>query len=150
MNRVDDADAASGKAPVDCLRVLQVRIHPRGSIQKPRAQMTRSLFCVARILGNSPRCGQGRHLHAQTHQRAAMLVEVVRVRHAITLDIWPAWILWIRPPVITLGKKVVPAAGAARTMRSRDRDRGFVQILVCCFQDSLTIEPGDVESWLLC
>src|SRR6266478_768950 len=125
MNRVDDPDPASGKAPMDCLRVLQVRIHPCRWIQKPGSQMTCGMFRITLVTGYLPCRYECRHLHTQAHQRAAMFIEVVGVRHAIALNIRAVGILRIGPPVITLGEKVVRAAGAAGTMGSRDRDWSF-------------------------
>jgi len=37
MNRVNDAGAATGCAPMNGLRILQIRIHPRAFINEPGA-----------------------------------------------------------------------------------------------------------------
>ena len=39
MNSINDPDPATGKSPFDGLRILQIRIHPRFRVDKPRTQM---------------------------------------------------------------------------------------------------------------
>ena len=78
-----------------------------------------------------------------------MLNEVIRVRHSVALNVWSARDLRVGPPVIAFRKEIVHAAGAAGAVRSGDRDWCFLQVLVRCFQNTLTIKGGDLESSLL-
>src|SRR5882724_5537334 len=107
MNRIDNADSASGETAVNRLRILQVGIHTRRAIHKPGAQMTGGVLCIAVVLRNLPRRRQGWNLHAEAHQGTTMIVEIVRVRHSITLNVWTTRVLWVRPPVVTFRKEVV-------------------------------------------
>src|SRR6266550_3909864 len=113
MDRIDDADPASGETAMNSLRILQIRIHSCRAIHKPGAQMIGGVLCIAAVVRYLPRRRQGRHLHAQTHQCTAMIVEIVGVRHSVTLDVWTTRILWVRPPVVAFRKEIVSAAGAS-------------------------------------
>ncbi len=118
---VDHALRAPGSDAVDGLGVTEVRGHARLGIHEPRAQVAAGVHGVAPITGETPGRGQRRHLHAQPHQGAAVLDEVVGVRHPVPLDIGPVGVLGIGPPVVALGEELVGAAGAARRLRGGDR-----------------------------
>src|SRR5207247_9875304 len=148
INRLDDADAPSSRDAMDRLRELQVWIHARRFVDKPCAQMKRGLLRITLILRDQV-CGcKRRNLNTQAHQRATMLDEVVRVRHAVALNVRATGILWIGPPVIALREKVMQSARAARTVRGSDCDGCFSQILICRFQDARAIKGRDVEAGL--
>src|SRR6266496_3678880 len=78
-----------------------------------------------------------------------MLDEIVGVRHAIALNVWPVGILRIRPPIVAFGKKVMHAPGAPRAVRRRDGDWLLGEVLFCRFQDPTAIESGEIEACLL-
>src|SRR5437660_1549324 len=148
MNCVDDSDATSGRDSVDGLGELQVWIHARRFVDKPRAQVERGVLRITLILRDQV-CGcKRRNLNTQAHQRATMLDEVVRVRHAVALNVRATGILWIGPPVIALREKVMQSARAARTVQGGDCDGCFSQILICRFQDACAIKGRDVEAGL--
>ena len=128
VDRIDDADAPPGDAPLDRLRVAQVRVHERGFVGEPRAEVPRRMLRVRTFLRQQPRRGQRRDVNAQSHQRLAVRNEVLRVRQAVTLNVWAFRIGGIRPPVITFGKEIMPAAGAARAHDGRDRDRRLPEV----------------------
>src|SRR5215510_5131097 len=107
MNCVDDAYAPTGSNSVNSLRVLQIRIHARRRFKKPGPQMESRMFRIAFVVGDQISSSERRHLHTQTHQGAAMLDEILGIRHSIALNVWSIWILRIRPPVITLREKVM-------------------------------------------
>src|SRR6266849_6658016 len=65
MNRIDDSGAAASHASMNRLRELQVRIHARSFVEKPRPQMRCSVLRVAQ--------------HAATHLRAWFLDERTRM-----------------------------------------------------------------------
>ena len=125
MDGVDDSGAAASHAPMNRLSELQVRIHARSFVEKPRAQMRRRVLRVALVLRQLPGGDERRHLHAQSHQVPPMIDKIVRVRHSVTLNVWPIWIFRVWPPVIRLGKEVMQSPSTARTRRRRDRDRLF-------------------------
>ena len=83
---------------------------------------------VAPFPGQHPRCGQRRHVNAQPHQGLPVRNEVLRVGHAVPLNVRPFRISRVRPPVISLRKKIMPAAGAARTHDGRDRERRLPEV----------------------
>jgi len=49
--------------------------------------------------------GECRHLDAEPHEGAAVLDEIVRICHAVALNVRAARVLRVRPPVIAFGKK---------------------------------------------
>ena len=130
VDRVDDPGAAPGRHAVDRLRVRQVRVHPRGRIDEPRAQMTPRVRRIARVAGQLPGGGQRRHLDAQAHQGAPVFDEVVGIGFAVAPDVRTARVLRVRPPVVAFGEEVVQAAGAARGARAGDGLRRALQVPV--------------------
>src|SRR5882672_2622912 len=132
MDRVDDAGAASGEAAVDCLRVLQVWIQTCALINEPGPQMPGGVLRITLVMGQQPRGGERRHCYAQPHQGASMIVEVIRVRQTVALNVGTAGIRRIRPPVVSFGKVIVRPAGAAWAVRGGDRQRLLRKIFVGC------------------
>ena len=100
VHRVDDADAAPRDAAMNRLRVQQMRIHARGRIDKPCAQMPRRVIGIAALAGDLPRRGERRHVQAEPHHGAAVLDEVVGIGHPVALDVRASGIRGIGPPVI--------------------------------------------------
>src|SRR5262245_12404681 len=74
-----------------------------------------------------------------------MVDEVIRIRHSIALNVWAIRILWIGPPVVTLGEEVVKTSGTADRLRGGDGDRLFFQVLICRLENTSTIEFGDIK-----
>ena len=74
-----------------------------------------------------------------------MLHEVVRIAHAVALDVRAVRILRIGPPVVAFGEEIVLAAGAPRTAGSGHRDRRFVEVLVGGLQHAGPLDGGEVE-----
>src|SRR4051812_46795340 len=108
MDRIDDADAAAGRDPFDRLRVFQVGVHPSVFVDEPRSKMFGGFVGIGFLSGEQPCAGQRRKLNTEAHQSSPMFDEIVWVRHSITLYIWATRIFRIWPPVITLGKEVMP------------------------------------------
>src|SRR5882724_5977570 len=113
MNRVDNAGSSTGEPTVNSLRILQVGIHSRGGVNKPRTKMSCCQLCVTRILSELPCCDKRRNLHTEAHQVASMISKVIGIRHAIALDIRRNRVLRIGPPVVTFGKEIVQTARTA-------------------------------------
>src|ERR1700722_13996605 len=100
MNRVDDSGSPACGSTMNRLGILQVRVHHRGRIEEPCAQMLCRMICVATIACEGPGCSQSRNLYAQPNQRMPVAVEIVGIRHSVALNVGPIWVLWIGPPVI--------------------------------------------------
>src|SRR5215475_6486469 len=115
MYGVDDSGAAASKTTMNRLCILQIGIHQRGGIEKPRAQVPGSVDSVAFFFGKHPGSCKRGDLQAQPNHRVTMGNEVVRVGHAIALDVRAVRVLGIGPPVITFGKVIVLASGASWT-----------------------------------
>src|SRR2546423_3125047 len=115
MNCVDNASPATGRAPVNSLRILQIRVHAGAVVDEPGTKMCSRSACVALVFGQLPRGDQRRHLDAESHERAAMLDKVARVRHAVALKVRPIRIFRIGPPVISFREEVVQSTRAAWT-----------------------------------
>src|SRR5579859_7749156 len=128
MDGVNNSRPAPCRVTLDGLGVLKVGIYARIIIQKPGAQMIRRVRGIACVPGDLPRGCEGRKLNAQAHQGVAVRNEIIRIGHAIAMDVWGAGILRVRPPVIAFGKEVVLSSGAARGRRSGDSERRFVEI----------------------
>src|SRR6266403_289756 len=64
MNRVDDPDSTPGSQTMNCLGILKVRVHPRGWVKKPCAQVLRTVRCVSIVACEQPRRSQSRNLNA--------------------------------------------------------------------------------------
>src|SRR5947209_2619734 len=120
MNGVYDARAAPRSDAVNGLRVLQVRVHARLFVQKPRAQMLRCMFSIASITDYLPRSDERRDFYAQAHQVAAMVREIVRVRHPVALNVRSRRVLRVRPPIVAFRKEIMRAACAARACGCSD------------------------------
>src|SRR5687767_12988458 len=101
--------------------------------------------CVPVLMRQFPSGGERGYVDTQAHQVASMIDKVLRIRHSIALNVRTSWILRIRPPVVSFGKEIVPASGAARRMRSGNGNWLFFQILVCCLKNSVSIEGIDVD-----
>src|SRR5882724_4525971 len=78
-----------------------------------------------------------------------MIRKIGRVGHSVPLNIGPARIVRVRPPVIAFREKIVYAAGTSRACRGRYCDRCFSQVLVRCFQNSGSITRGNIKTGLL-
>src|SRR5579864_4265541 len=76
-----------------------------------------------------------------------MVVEVVRITHAVAPDVGPAGILGIRPPIVALGEIIMLPAGAAGALRRCDGDRSFSQVRFGRFQDSTAVDGADVQAF---
>src|SRR5436305_873378 len=112
-----------------CVRSYPVAIAPGSDLSR-----------VTRVARQLPGGGERRNLHAQAHQSASVLDEVVRVRLSVALDVRPAGVLRIGPPVVALRKKVVRAARAARTVRGRYRGGLLGQVLIRRLQHARAVE----------
>jgi len=77
-----------------------------------------------------------------------MFDEVVRVGHAVSVDVGPVWILWIGPRVVCLGIEIVPAAGTARRGCGSDGDWRFGQVLVGSLEDPVAFPGRDVNEFM--
>ena len=115
MNGVDDAGSAPRAASVNCLRKLKIGIHQRCRIDEPCAQMLSSFAGIARIAGQDASRGERRHLHTEPDECVSVPGEVLRVRHAVALDVGAIRVFRIWPPVVSFGKIIVFAASAPRT-----------------------------------
>src|SRR5262249_27092357 len=146
MDCVDNTCAAAGCDAMDRLGVLKVGVHARSLVDEPGPQVLRGVRCITRISSQLPCSREGWDLYAHPHEVAAMLDEVVRVRHAVALDIGSAWVVWIRPPIVSFRKEVVWSAGATRRSRSSDRDWGLAQVLVGGFKDSSAFPARYIKS----
>src|SRR4030095_14442905 len=128
MNRIDDSDPAPGYSSVNRLRILQVRGHSGALIYEPRAKMGGRVPGIASLLCELPCRNQRRNLYAEAHQVAAMVVEVVWIRHPVALNVWAARILRVRPPVVALREVIVRSTRASRAGRCCNCGRRFGQI----------------------
>src|SRR5882724_2525395 len=146
MNRVYDADASSYGAAMDGLGVLQIGIHPCRWIQEPGAEMAGCVLGIRPLSGVQPGGCQGRHLHAESNQGMAMCSEVVGIGHPVTLDVGPVRVVWIRPPVVSFGEVVVPAAGATRSRVRRYGGGRLAHIPGRGAQDSGPVYFGNINS----
>ena len=109
VQRVDDPDAPPGEAPLDGLRVLQVRVHARGLVHKPGAQVRGGMLGVLAIFGDLVRRGQRGHRQAEADHGAPVLHEVIRIGHAVALYVGPLRIRRVGPPVIAFAEEIVLA-----------------------------------------
>src|SRR5207302_10474326 len=110
--------------------ILQARIHQRRRIQKPGTQVSDRMSSVSFIARNLPCRGQCGNLQSQSNQRPPVLAEIVRIREAVALDVRPAGIYGVGPPVISLREVIVPAAGTARSGIRSDRNRVLFPVSV--------------------
>jgi hypothetical protein len=145
VDGIDDPDPAAGHAAVDGLRVAEVRVHARLRRHEPGAQVADRVVGILPRSGQAPGGGQRGDLHAQPHQRAPVLHEVVRVRHAVALHVGTARVLGLRPEVVGLGEEIVGAARAARGARRDDGHRLLAEIAVRRLEDAGAIERAHVE-----
>src|SRR5260370_23500320 len=146
MNRVYDTDAPSRETAVNGLGVLQVGIHPRRWIPEPGAKVAGGVLRVPPVLRDQPRRRQRRHLHAESNQRMTMCNEVVGIGHPVALNIRPIGMFWIRPPVVSLGKVVVLAAGAALSRIRGDSDGTLAKIPGCGAQYPPSVNLDDIDT----
>ena len=142
---VDNPGAAPREAPVDGLGVLQIGIHAGGRVHEPGAQMQRRVVGVLALAGNLVGGRQRRHDEAQADHGAAVLDEIVGVAHAVALDVRPAGILGVGPPIVAFGKEIVRPSGAARRAGGGDGDRLGGKIFAGGLEDPRTLDGGEVE-----
>ena len=130
VNRVDDPVVSTSLFSLDRLRVLEVWIHARLLVDKPRVKMLQRRQRVFAVVGDSIRAGEGGDMNTEADQRPAMLDKVVGIGQSILLDIRPIGIGRVGPEVIRLREEIMLAAGTARTMRRRHGDRLVVEHFV--------------------
>ena len=130
MDGVDDAGAAAGEPALDGLRVAQRRRHLGGARDEPGARVPRGRRGYLRSFVSVYADSQRRHLHRQPHQRAAVVVEVAGIAHPVFLDVGPARILRVGPPVVPFGEVVVRPARAARRGVAVTVIGGFLQVAI--------------------
>src|SRR5258708_869595 len=128
MNRVYDANASASEAAVNGLRVLQVGAHPRRWIEEPGAKVAGGVLRIRPLPRDQPGRCQCRHLDAESDQGVAMRNEVVGIAHPVALNIRPVGMVWVGPPVVSLGKVVVLATGATLSPIRSDGDGALVKI----------------------
>ena len=145
VQRVDDADAATGDAALDSLRVQQIRRHPGLVVDEPGPQVTCRVIGITPVAGNLPGRGEGRHVQAQPDQRVSMGDEVVGIRHPVPLDVRSVGIGRVRPPVVPFGEVGVAAAGAARIRRGSDRLRRLTKVLIGRAKDSRSFDRPKIQ-----
>src|SRR5882724_1336558 len=146
MNRIYDADASSREATVDGLRVLEIGTHPCRWIKEPGAKVLSGMLRVPLVLRDQPGRGQRRHLQAESNQGVSMCNEVVGIGHPVVLDIRPALMIRIGPPVIALGKIVVLASSTTRGRICSDSDGTLADIPARSTQHSAAVNLDDIES----
>src|SRR3954447_3930543 len=100
------------------------------------------LVGILAIASEHPRRRERWNLHAQADECVPVSCEVLRVRHAIALDVGSSRILWVRPPVVSFGKVIMLAARAAGARGICNRDRTLVEILLCL--------PENVSAFKFC
>ena len=79
MNRVDNADAPSGRNSLDRLRILQIGIHTALRVDKPCADVAERLLYVLLVTGQQPSRCQIAHQRGKADHRMAVGDEVVRI-----------------------------------------------------------------------
>jgi hypothetical protein len=75
-----------------------------------------------------------------------MCSEVVGIGHPVALDIRPAGMFWIGPPVVSLGKVVVLAAGATLSRIRGDGNGTLVKIPGCGANHPPSVNLDDVDT----
>jgi hypothetical protein len=146
MKRVDNSPIAAGIQIAHGLRVLQIGIHPRGRIEKPRAEMQRGMAGVFDFVRQLPRCGKRWHLNAQADQREAMVIEITGVRNPVALFIRTIEIVRVGPEIVAFGKIVVLAPGATGAGCGSYRDGLLVKVTIRSREDAAAIDGRDVGS----
>src|SRR5215472_16183769 len=74
-----------------------------------------------------------------------MVNEVVRIRHPVPLNIRPARIPRIRPPIVAFRKEIVLAAGASAARRCSNCDRLLTELSGGCSEHALSVEICKIE-----
>ena len=141
VKRVDDPIRPPRRNSDHCLRVLEIRIHPRVGINKPRRQVVAGALRIPPVSRQHPRCRQCRHLLRQRDHHLSVRVEIVRIALAVAVYVWPLRILGIRPEVVCLRKIIVQPSRTVSRGERRDRHRLQVDILTRGAKDSLSICP---------
>ena len=88
VQRIDDADTTPGHAPLDglCVAAGAGSSWCRSSTNHAR-RCRAACVRVSPFTRDHPRRGQRRHVQAEPDQRVAVRDEVIRVRHAVALDV---------------------------------------------------------------
>ena len=148
MNRINHPRASSGGLSFDGLAVEQIRIHLRRLIQEPRLQvLDRVLHVLLLARENVSRPHRPDDL-AQSHHGVPMRDEIVRIRHAILLNVGAVRVFRVRPPIVSFGEEIMLPSSATVAMRSRHSLRFRLQILRRLRHDPRPLDLGEVESSL--
>ena len=94
---------------------------------------------------HAPRGRQRADVPRHVEHEPAVRDEVVGIAQPVALDVRPAGVRRIRPPVVTLRGKVVRAARAARVDRRRDAPRLGLQGGLGHVDNPGTLERGEVK-----
>src|SRR6266581_553198 len=146
MNRVYDTDPSSSDAAVDSLSVLQVGIHPCRRIYEPGAKVAGGVLGIPPVSRDQPGRCQRRHLQTESNQGMAMCNEVVGIGHPVALDIGPAGMIRIGPPIISLREVIVFATSATLGPILGDGDGTLAKIPAGGTQHPAALNLDDVES----
>ena len=151
MQRVDDADAAAVVQIEDGLGVLEVRVHLRGGVDEPCAEMACGVIGVFFFAGQLPCGGERGNDEAEAHHGFSVVVEVGGVGEAVAADVGAVGIFFVGPPVVALGEVVVRAAFAAFAVRGGDGDGLLGEVAVRGGKDAGAVGGGDevVGAWML-
>ena len=145
VERIDDAGSPPRETPLDGLRVFEVGIHAGFPVDEPCAQVPGGMVRVPALARELVSGRQRGHDEAQPDHGAAVLDKIIRIAHAVALDVRAAGVLWIGPPVVAFGEEIVPAAGAARGYRGGNGHRLFGEAAVRAFQHAGAFDEGEVE-----
>jgi hypothetical protein len=74
-----------------------------------------------------------------------MLDKVAGIGLAVALNVGPAWIRRVGPPVIAFGKEIVAAAGAARTRGGGDGARRLGEIAPRGVDDACAFDGREIK-----
>ena len=166
MQRIDNSPRSPRRNPMHSLRKFQVRIHPRRRRNEPRPQMRARLLSILPPACQYPRCRQRRHADRERNHYLSVLVEICRIALSISIDVWPVRILWVRPEIIRLRKKVVRPTRTQWRRKCRDRYWRQIRIFfrglqnprpVCCLYKAVrcpllsrAFAPGNVRQRCAC
>src|SRR4029077_8859206 len=85
------------------------------------------------------------HCQAETDHGAPVLHEVIRIGHAVPLDVRPLVLRRVGPPVIAFAEEIVLAPRAPRAARGGDRQRCLAEIPASCLENAGTFDGGEIE-----